>query len=68
MLRCVHSVVVPTAAIMTIDFYMMPASGPCRAALMVLKELNIPYNEKLVDLMKGDEMKPEFVAVSNGRP
>jgi len=49
---------------MTIDLYMMPASGPCRSVLMLLKQLNIPHNCKPLDLMKGEQNNPEFVAIN----
>jgi len=49
---------------MTYDLYLMPASAPCRTVLMVAKELNIPLNLKELDLMKGEHMKPEFLAIN----
>jgi len=49
---------------MTIDLYLMPASGPCRGALMVAKELDIPVNLKNVDLMKGEHLTPEFLKMN----
>jgi len=49
---------------MAIDFYMMPASGPCRSVLMLMKQLNIPHNVKILDLMKGEQNNPEFVAIN----
>jgi len=49
---------------MAIDLYLMPASGPCRAVLMVGKELGIEFNLKVLDLMKGEQNSPEFVKIN----
>ena len=48
---------------MTIDLYSLPASPPCRAVLMVAKELGIELNVKPLDLLKGEHMSPEFLKV-----
>jgi len=49
---------------MGIDFYYVPASAPCRSILMLAKELGLEFNLKVVDLMAGDQMKPEFLAIN----
>jgi len=49
---------------MPFDLYYMPASAPCRTVIMVAKELNIPLNLKPLDLMAGEQNKPEFVAIN----
>lgn len=48
---------------MTIDFYYLPGSAPCRAVLMTAKAVGVELNLKLVDLMSGEQMKPEFIKV-----
>ena len=50
---------------MPIDMYSFRMSGFCRAVLMVAKQLNIDLNEKTVDLMEGDQLKPEYLKVLN---
>jgi len=49
---------------MGIDLYLMPASAPCRSALMVAKELKLSVNIKNVDLMKGEHLTPEFLKMN----
>jgi len=49
---------------MPIDLYYMPESPPSRAVLMVAKHLNIPVNIKHVDLMKQEQLKPEFLEIN----
>lgn len=42
----------------------MPASAPCRSIIMLAKELGIELNLKHLDLSNGEQLKPEFLAVS----
>jgi len=49
---------------MGLDFYYMPASAPCRTVIMVARDLNITLNLKPLDLMTGEHLKPEFVAIN----
>jgi len=49
---------------MSIDFYYMPMSAPCRSVIMLAKELNIPLNLKKLDLMAGEHRKPEFIKIN----
>lgn len=48
---------------MTIDFYYMPASGPCRIVLLAAKAIGVDLNLKLTNLMAGEHLKPEFLKV-----
>jgi glutathione S-transferase len=48
---------------MPIDIYLTVTSPPCRAVLMVAKQLNIDLNEKVLNLRNGEHLKPEFLAV-----
>ena len=47
-----------------IDVHGMPASAPCRIVNMTAECLGVEYNFKLLDLMAGDHMKPEFLAIN----
>ena len=47
-----------------IDFYYILPSPPCRAVMMAAKALDIPLNLKLVDLLSGEQMKPEYLAMN----
>ncbi|XP_076348994.1 glutathione S-transferase 1-like [Tachypleus tridentatus] len=47
-----------------IDFYYLPISPPCRAVEMVAKHLNVSLNKKLVNVMAGEHMKPEFLKIN----
>jgi glutathione S-transferase len=49
---------------MPIDLYYLPASAPCRSAMMVARVLGLEVNLKLVDLMAGEQMKPEFLKIN----
>lgn len=49
---------------MVLDFYYVPGSAPCRAVQMAAKAVGVELNLKLTDLMSGEHLKPEFVAVS----
>ncbi|KAI1287082.1 Glutathione S-transferase 1 [Halotydeus destructor] len=45
---------------MVLDFYYIALSPPCRAVLMVARELSIELNLIVVNLMAGEHNKPEF--------
>lgn len=49
---------------MTLDFYYVPGSGPCRSVLMVAKALGLDLNKKLTVLKNGEHLKPEFVKIN----
>ena len=49
---------------MTIDFYYLPPSPPCRSVMMLAKHLNIPLEYKFVKLFEGEHLKPEFLAIN----
>nr|XP_033341624.1 glutathione S-transferase 1-1-like isoform X1 [Megalopta genalis] len=49
---------------MTIDFYHTPGSGPCRAVALTAAAVGVPLNPKLVNLMAGEQMKPEFLKMN----
>jgi glutathione S-transferase len=48
---------------MTIDFYYILASPPCRSVLLLAKALKIDLNLKEIDLRKGENKTPEFLKV-----
>eukprot|EP00092_Neocalanus_flemingeri_P013192 GFUD01014218.1.p1 GENE.GFUD01014218.1~~GFUD01014218.1.p1 ORF type:complete len:222 (-),score=73.11 GFUD01014218.1:129-794(-) len=47
-----------------IDVYGMPLSAPCRIVNMTAECLGMEYNFKMLDLMAGEHMKPEFLAIN----
>jgi len=47
-----------------IEVYGMNLSAPCRIVNMTAECLGLEYEFKLVDLMAGDHMKPEFLAMN----
>jgi glutathione S-transferase len=49
---------------MPIDHYYIPFSAPCRSVIMTADILGIELNNKPLDLMNGEHLKPEFVKVS----
>jgi glutathione S-transferase len=49
---------------MPIDLYYQPESPPARTVLMVAKHLKIPVNIKLMNVLEGDQFKPEFLELN----
>lgn len=49
---------------MVVDFYYIPGSAPCRAVQMAAKAVGVELNLKLTNLMAGEHLKPEYLAVS----
>lgn len=49
---------------MTPALYYYPLSAPCRAVLLLSRMLELEMDMKVVDIMVGDQMKPEFIQVS----
>jgi glutathione S-transferase len=49
---------------MGIDFYYMPISAPSRGVLLAAKAYGVQMDCKLLNLLAGEHMKPEFLAVS----
>ena len=47
-----------------IDFYGMEMSPPCAAAMTVMKLAGIEYKYHVIDLVKGDQLKPEFIKIN----
>ena len=45
-------------------FYGMDMSPPCSAVLVALDLAGVDYNYQTVDLIKGDHMKNEFLAIN----
>jgi len=46
------------------DFYYMPISAPCRGAMLTAEACGIKLNMKIIDLFKGEQMTPEFLAIN----
>lgn len=44
--------------------YYLPPSAPCRTVLLLGRLLNIEFELRVLDLMKGEHLKPEFIEVS----
>ncbi|KAF4522944.1 hypothetical protein B566_EDAN012639 [Ephemera danica] len=47
---------------MVVDFYYVPGSAPCRAAMLTARAVGVELNLKYVDLKNGEQLKPEFIA------
>lgn len=50
---------------MPIDLYYVPGSAPCRSVLLAAKALGVDLNLKYLDLMKGEQLTPEFIKVKS---
>ncbi|PSN32394.1 hypothetical protein C0J52_20855 [Blattella germanica] len=46
---------------MTIDFYYLPGSAPCRSVLLAAKAFGVDLNLKVTNLMAGEHLTPEFL-------
>jgi len=49
---------------MTIDFYNIKFSPPCRSVELVAQQLKIDLNNKTVDLPKGEHLTPEYLKIN----
>lgn len=49
---------------MAVDLYYIPLSPPCRTVMMAAYMAGVDVNLKLVNLMAGEQMKPEFLKVN----
>jgi hypothetical protein len=48
---------------MAIDLYGIDGSPPVRAVMLLMTALNLTPNFKMVDILAGDQLKPEFTQV-----
>ncbi|XP_058450667.1 glutathione S-transferase 1 isoform X3 [Malaya genurostris] len=46
------------------DFYYLPGSAPCRSVQMTAEAVGVKLNLKLLNLMAGEHMKPEFLKIN----
>jgi len=49
---------------MTLDFYYVPGSAPCRIVMLTAKALGVDLNLKLVNLQEGEQLKPEYLKMN----
>ncbi|KAL6260244.1 hypothetical protein P5V15_007778 [Pogonomyrmex californicus] len=49
---------------MPIDCYYIPPSPPCRTIMLLAKALGIHLNFKLINVMKGEHLSPEFLQIN----
>ena len=49
---------------MTITLYLIPPSPPCRSILLLAKRIGVELTPVVVDLLKGEHLKPEFLAIN----
>lgn len=49
---------------MPINFYQVISSAPCRAVALAAAAVGVEMNFKHVDVMKGDQLKPEYVKMN----
>lgn len=49
---------------MTIDLYYMPMSAPCRAIQMTAAAVGVQLNLKVLNLLSGEQLSPEFIAIN----
>ncbi|XP_014479140.1 PREDICTED: glutathione S-transferase 1-1-like [Dinoponera quadriceps] len=49
---------------MPIDCYYFPPSPPCRTVMLLAKALGVHFNFKILNVMKGEHMSPEFLQIN----
>lgn len=49
---------------MTVDFYYMPESPPCRAVELAADKLGLKLNKKRLDLSKGEHLTEAFLKIN----
>lgn len=49
---------------MTVELWWHPGSPPARAVELACKYAGVEVDRKFVDLMKGEHMSPDFVAIN----
>merc|ERR1712212_877557 len=49
---------------MGVDYYYMILSGPCRGPMLTAKAVGLELNLKSINLLAGEQMKPEFLAIN----
>ncbi|KAJ8893723.1 hypothetical protein PR048_006323 [Dryococelus australis] len=54
----------PVAGAMSLDFYYVPLSPPCRSVLLAARAVGVKLNLKLVDLAAGDNLKPHYLKMN----
>ncbi len=50
--------------IMTVDVYGTIGSAPSRIVFMTCNMIGLDYNHKEIDLLKGDNLSPEYLKVT----
>ena len=46
------------------DYYYLALSAPCRGPMLTAKALGIELNLKILDVLAGEQNKPEFLAIN----
>ncbi|XP_013101400.1 glutathione S-transferase D7 isoform X2 [Stomoxys calcitrans] len=49
---------------MTPTLYYLPPSPPCRCILLLAKMLDLPLDLKVINILEGEQMKPEFLEMN----
>lgn len=44
--------------------YYVPPSPPCRCILLLGKMLDINFDLKVINIMEGEQMKPDFISIN----
>merc|ERR1711942_20540 len=50
--------------LLTLDFYYMSLSAPCRAPMLTAKAVGVELNMKTLNLFTGEQNTPEFLAIN----
>ncbi|XP_050323470.1 glutathione S-transferase D7 isoform X1 [Bactrocera neohumeralis] len=60
----VYCVLSRGGAKMSVTLYYLPPSPPCRAVLLLGKMLGIDFDLKLINVLAGDQLKPDFLQLN----
>lgn len=60
----VYFLIVRGGKMSTPVLYYLPPSPPCRSILLLAKMLDLKFELKIVNILEGEQLKPEFVAMN----
>lgn len=60
----VYFLIVRGGKMSTPVLYYLPPSPPCRSILLLAKMLDLNFELKIVNILEGEQLKPDFVAIN----
>lgn len=60
----VYCLLISGGKMTTPTLYYLPPSPPCRSILLLAKMLGLDFELKIVNILEGEQLKPDFVAMN----